>query len=136
MSTYISKSLKEKVATRANYRCEYCLVSEMVSFFTFHIEHIKSLKHGGLTVLPNLAYCCPDCNAFKGSDLGTFAENDEYLVRFFNPRKDIWDDHFELQNGCIYGQTDIGIATEKIFKFNEVERLIYRKQLIELGLYP
>jgi hypothetical protein len=81
----------------------------MVSFFTFHIEHIKSLKHGGLTVLPNLAYCCPDCNAFKGSDLGTFAENDEYLVRFFNPRKDFWDEHFELQNGCIYGQTDIGI---------------------------
>ena len=86
--------------------------------------------------MENLAYCCPDCNAFKGSDLGTFSEDDAYLVRFFNPRKDIWDEHFELQNGSIYGITEIGTATEKIFKFNEIERLIYRKQLIEFELYP
>jgi 5-methylcytosine-specific restriction endonuclease McrA len=136
MSTFISKSIKKKVAIRANFCCEYCRLSEDVSFYTFHIEHIKSIKHGGLSVLYNLAYCCPDCNFFKGTDLGTFVDGDTHLVRFFNPRKDSWAEHFDLDNGCIYGKTEIGIATERIFKFNDVERLIFRRQLITLDLYP
>jgi hypothetical protein len=136
MSAYVSKSLKEKIATRANFRCEYCLLMEAVSFFTFHIEHIKSVKHGGLSILINLAYCCPDCNYFKGTDLGTFLKGNLHLVRFFNPRIDLWEEHFELQNGSIYGITEIGKATERILKFNDVERLIFRRQLTEFGLYP
>jgi HNH endonuclease len=118
MSAYISKFLKEKVAKRARFQCEYCLISEEVSFYIFHIEHIKSVKHGGLSILQNLAYCCPDCNYFKGTDLGTFDAGDTYLVRFFNPRLDVWQEHFDFQNGGIYGKTEIGIATERIFKFN------------------
>jgi hypothetical protein len=136
MSRFVSKALKKKVAIRANFCCEYCRLAEIVSFYTFHIEHIKSIKHGGLSIFLNLAYCCPDCNFFKGTDLGTFVDSDNNLVRFFNPRKDIWEEHFELQNGSIYGITEIGIATERIFKFNDVERLIFRRQLITLDLYP
>ncbi len=41
-----------------------------------------------------------------------------------------------LQNGAIYGTTEIGKGTERIFKFNDIERLIFRRQLIELDLYP
>lgn len=136
MSNSISKPLKKKVAVRASFKCEYCLLAELVSFYTFHIDHIKSIKHGGLSILLNLAYCCPDCNFFKGSDLGTFVINDEHLTRFFNPRKDKWHDHFELQNGVIYGKTEIGVATARIFQFNNVDRLIFRQQLIGLGFYP
>jgi len=113
MSASVSKSLKKQVARRAHYRCEYCRLAESVSFFSFHIDHIKSIKHGGLTVLQNSAYCCPDCNFFKGSDIATFMPDDEHLVRFFNPRKDNWDDHFGLQDGGIYGKTDIGTSTER-----------------------
>jgi HNH endonuclease len=135
MSLVISDSLKKKVAIRANFCCEYCLLSQRASFYTFHIDHIKSLKHGGLSVLHNLAYCCPECNSFKGSDVGTFINSDDFLVRFFNPRKKSWHDHFVLQNGVIYGKTEIGLATERIFKFNDLDRLIFRRQLIALGLY-
>jgi HNH endonuclease len=127
MSTSISKSLKKKIANRAHFRCEYCLLSELVSFYTFHIDHIKSTKHGGLSILLNLAYCYPDCNYFKGSDLGTFVLNDDQLARFFNPRKDKWHDHFTVQNGAIYGKTEIGVATARIFQFNNVDRLIFRQ---------
>jgi HNH endonuclease len=136
MSTSISRSLKKRIANRAHFRCEYCLLSELVSFYTFHIDHIKSTKHGGLSILLNLAYCCPDCNFFKGSDLGTFVLNDDQLARFFNPRKDKWQDHFIVQNGAIYGKTEIGVATARIFQFNNVDRLIFRQQLIALELYP
>jgi 5-methylcytosine-specific restriction endonuclease McrA len=68
MSKRVAKSIKEKVAKRASNCCEYCLLPERVSFYKFHIEHIRSLKHGGTSNLDNLAYGCPDCNAFKGSD--------------------------------------------------------------------
>jgi HNH endonuclease len=136
MRITIPNKLKREVILRAQAQCEYCRLKEAVSLFSFHIDHIKSIKHGGLTVLANLAYCCPDCNFFKGSDLGTFLMDDEHLVRFFNPRKDNWHEHFELQEGVIYGKTEIGESTIRIFRFNDVDRIIFRQQLIMLGHYP
>ena len=136
MSRSFSNKIKLQVAQRAQFRCEYCLLSEAISFYSFHIDHIRSLKHGGTSLLQNLAYCCPDCNHFKGSDVGSFSDFEDQLVRFFNPRKDKWEEHFELDNGSIFGKTPIGIATERIFKFNNTDRIIFRRQLTVLSQYP
>jgi len=106
---------------------------ERFALFTFHIDHIISLKHGGATILENLAFACGLCNANKGTDLGTFLTDTEQLIRFFNPRKDSWREHFELLEGVIYGTTPIGEATIKMFQFNEVERILERKLLVEKG---
>lgn len=106
--------LRRETAERADFRCEYCLVREVVSFYRFHLEHIKSRKHGGATILENLAYSCPECNAHKGTDVGTFMDDDEHLIRFFNPRRDLWPEHFEIDDAGIFGTTEIGKATEKI----------------------
>ena len=132
----LSTRLKEQVARRADFCCEYCRLDELTSFYTFHVDHIKSIKHGGLTKADNLAYCCPDCNFFKGTDIATSLTDEDELIRFFNPRKDKWGEHFDLVEAAIIGKTPIGVATEKIFKFNEPERLIFRRQLMELELYP
>lgn len=136
MKGKFSKELKQEVAFRAQFCCEYCLLRDAVSFYSFHIDHIKSVKHRGLSFIENLAYSCPDCNYFKGSDIGSFYDNDELIVRFFNPRKDKWNDHFEIIEGAIFGKTEIGKVTERIFKFNESDRLIFRRQLITFSLYP
>jgi HNH endonuclease len=136
MSRFISDKIKERVAQRAEFCCEYCLLSEKVSFYTFHIDHIRSIKHGGSSLIQNLAYCCPDCNHFKGSDVGSFIDNGDSLIRFFDPRKDKWHDHFEMNNGEILGKTPIGTVTERIFKFNDLDRLIFRRQLISISRYP
>lgn len=136
MRVKISATVKKLVATRANNQCEYCHLPEQVSFYSFHIDHIKSIKHGGTSIPENLAHCCPDCNFFKGSDVGTFSSDDAYLVRFFNPRTDTWHDHFELHEGMILGKTEIGISTVRIFQLNDTERLLFRRQLIKMGLYP
>jgi hypothetical protein len=132
----VTLKVKKEIALRAGFRCEYCLLSERVSYFSFHIEHIRSIKHGGENNIENLAYCCPDCNFYKGTDVGTFVGSEFNLVRFFNPRVDTWQEHFEIQEANIYGKSEIGIATAQIFKCNEIDRLIFRKQLAELGLYP
>lgn len=136
MSQSVSNKIRKEVAARAGYRCEYCLLSEAVSFYVFQVDHIKSLKHRGLSDIDNLAYCCPDCNNFKGTDVGTFQDDDESLTRFFNPRKDVWEEHFKIQSGEIVPLTDIGKATEQIFRLNVLDRLIFRHQLAVLGQYP
>jgi|SRR6185312_2399679 len=130
----IREQLKLQIADRAHFRCEYCLLPDAVSFYNFHVDHIRSLKHGGASDISNLAYCCPDCNYCKGSDIGNVGTSGE-LVRFFNPRMDIWGEHFELINGLIVGKTAIGKVTEEILKFNEPDRLVFRRQLIQLNQY-
>ena len=133
MSRYISKVLREIVAKRAQYRCEYCQIQENRTFYKFQVDHIISVKHGGITEIDNLALACTVCNRNKGSDLGTYIDDKlEELVRFYNPRKDFWSDHFEmLDTGVIAPQTDIGKATEKILGFNHPYSVMERKYVIE-----
>jgi len=134
MSAFVTKKNREIVAQRAEFRCEYCLMPEKFSLFSFHIDHIRSIKHGGSSSLQNLAYSCGFCNGNKGTDLGTFLDDDDDpLVRFFNPRKDIWNEHFEIIEGAIHERSLIGKATIKIFRFNDVERVLERKLLLSGG---
>jgi hypothetical protein len=57
------------------------------------------------------------------------------LTRFFHPRLDKWDDHFETDNsGLISAKTDIGEATIKIFQINHPDRIIERQLLWRVGL--
>jgi HNH endonuclease len=128
MSRYISDSLKKRVIQRANGRCEYCLMGNDVSFIPHQIDHIISLKHEGLTSFDNLAYACFSCNNNKGSDVGTMLLPNKIFIRFFNPRIDIWIEHFELENGVIYAQSDIAKATIKLLKMNEIDRIIERNE--------
>lgn len=74
MSRLIPNHLRLLVAERAGYRCEYCLVPEMFLATTFHIDHIRSLKHEGRTVLQNSCFCCPHCNQNRGADIATFED--------------------------------------------------------------
>ena len=137
MSRYISDPLRQLVAERANHRCEYCLIPEANSFYNFQVDHIISLKHGGQTKEGNLAFACSLCNRSKGSDLGTVLEGESAIVRFYNPRKDKWTDHFAWEeDGLILSKTSIGGATIKIFGFNHPDSVLERKLLISAGLYP
>jgi hypothetical protein len=101
------------------------------------IDHIISIKHGGKTKAENLAYACPICNGNKGSDLGTILDQQsDKIVRFFNPRKDNWFEHFEVDNGFLLAKSDIGASTIKIFDFNREQDILYRQKLMAIGLYP
>ena len=136
MSQYISEALRNQVSIRANHRCEYCLISQDDTFHTCHIDHIISIKHGGPTIASNLAFACQFCNRNKGSDVGSFMFESQSFVRFFNPRTDVWAEHFFLEDGMIIGKTEIGKATVKILDFNTVDQVIDRKLLMESGRYP
>lgn len=136
MNRYISAELRRKIAQRADFRCEYCRLPEMAAMVKFQIEHIISLKHGGRNALENLAYACPICNSNKGTDLGTVLEDDEVIIRFFNPRKHDWQEHFEVKGSLILPKTLIGAATVKMLDFNKLERILERLELMDAGAYP
>jgi len=136
MSRYISDTWRKQIAERAGNCCEYCKLPMRYSFFPFHVDHIVSLRHGGTTVLENLALACGFCNTNKGSDLGTFLDTPKRLIPFFNPREDNWYDHFEFEGAAIVARTEIGAATIKIFELNALDRLMERQILVDAGLYP
>lgn len=136
MSSYVSEELRRLVTNRAERLCEYCLIHEDDAFFGCEVDHIVSLKHSGPTEAMNLAYACSFCNRNKGSDIASVAEITGELVRFFNPRIDLWSEHFRLDGSLIEPLTNIGEATARILKFNEIERVLERQTLIAIGWYP
>ena len=91
----LPQRVRDLVAQRADFRCEYCLLAEADSYFAHEVDHIISRKHGGSDELHNLAYACIACNRYKGTDIGSLALSERF-VRFFNPRADKWGKHFKL----------------------------------------
>ncbi len=134
--TAVSRELRQQVAERADHLCEYCLIPESDTFFGCHVDHIISVKHGGLTTIDNLAYACVVCNRQKGSDLGSIDWETRNLIRFFNPRTDRWSDHFYLQEARIISRTPIGAVTARILSFNSDSQVIERQTLIDEARYP
>ena len=130
MSHYIPERLRKLVAKRALYLCEYCHLHESDAYYSHQIEHIISRKHGGTTLLDNLAYSCSHCNSNKGTDLSTMLLPDKTLVGLFNPREHVWEEHFEIIECVFYHKSLIGEATIKVLKLNDVDRIIERKLLL------
>ena len=136
MSRYISDALRKQVEDRADNICEYCLIPIEETYFGGEIDHIVGIKHDGETILGNLALACQPCNRNKGSDLGSNSATTKILTRFYNPRIDVWTEHFQINEDAeIIPLTEIGEVTVRIFKFNEFERVLERQGLIELGLW-
>ena len=137
-TTYINAELRRIVIARAEGLCEYCLIHEDDTFFGCHIDHIVSEKHGGPTQADNLSYACLFCNLHKGSDVATFVPGTQTLVRFFNPRRDRWNEHFLLDSDGItlLPLTEIGEATLRVLGFNREDRLLERQALRSVGRYP
>ncbi len=136
MSSYISDDLRQLVAMRAAFLCEYCLIHEIGTNYGCQVDHIISLKHDGSTTPENLAYACVFCNRHKGTDVGSVVWPTQQFIRFFNPRIDWWADHFKLDGVLIRPLTDIGKATAQIFGFNHSGRVLERQVLMAIGKYP
>jgi len=136
MKKRLSPQVRQAVSDRAKGSCEYCQIHQDDLFLAFEIDHIISVKHGGGDEFENLAWACPHCNHHKGSDISTFLVNYDDLSPLFNPRKQKWEDHFQVVEGEITAKTREGSATIKLLRLNEPERLIHRRLLMEVGRYP
>lgn len=136
MPDMVSPDLRQLVLTRAANCCEYCLIDRADSPDKMEMDHLIARKHGGQSVAENLALACLRCNRSKGSDLTAIDPETQRVVPLFNPRAQLWPDHFGLSGALIVGLTPTGRATVALLKFNLVARVDSRRLLTQAGLFP
>lgn len=132
--TYVSAALRREVMERAGSRCEYCLLPAEVAFYPHEVDHVIAEKHGGVTDIDNLAFACWRCNRQKGSDLTSFDPQTQKLSPLFNPRTQIWSEHFAYEGERITGLTPEGRTTVTLLRLNSEDRLIERLRGGGVGL--
>jgi hypothetical protein len=132
----ISESLRRLVKERAQNNCEYYLIPQRAKLFSFEVDHIIAEKHRGATNEQNLCLSCMDCNRHKGSDFASFDPLDNTIALLFNPRRDVWAEHFVLDGAIIKPLTPQGRVTVFLLQLNDPERLLERLELIDAESYP
>lgn len=125
---------KHLVRQRAHNRCEYCGIDQRhYPDFTFHIEHVVARQHRGSEDVTNLALACHLCNRKKGPNLSGIDPDTGELTRLFNPRTDVWGEHFRLEpSGFIIGFTPIGRTTAYVLGMNSDVRMQIRLRIAQL----
>lgn len=93
------------------------------------------MQHGGQSLLENLAYACIHCNRLKRPNIATLDQTGQES-RLFGPRHQDWSDHFGLNGAVIEPVTDIGEATVRLLKINDILRVQKRLLLQQAGVYP
>lgn len=135
MSSPIALSLRKRVVERARGICEYCLLPQSLALHSHEPDHIVPVQHGGISDQENLALSCMRCNRFKGPNVGSFDPDTGELVPFFNPRKQKWSEHFIIDEGRIIPLTAHARVTVIILRFNDEDRVLERRSMIEAGLF-
>lgn len=134
MSSGISKNLRQRVAVRSGQRCEYCRIVQTLLQHKHEPDHIRARQHGGQTVFENLALACMWCNRRKGPNIASFDPLTGQLVLLFNPRTQLWHEHFEWDGAVIRPLTAEARVTINLLGINDEERLADRQMLLDVGL--
>ncbi|MCE7985662.1 MAG: HNH endonuclease [Caldilinea sp. CFX5] len=135
---YVSPAVRQVVAIRAGYCCEYCQSAERVTSGPMHVEHILPTAKGGVTDPDNLAYPCARCNLHKGMRTAFHDPVSGRSTPLFNPRFQVWSDHF-LWSGDktrILGLTPSGRATIVALQMNDPVIVMSRSLWVSLGIHP
>jgi hypothetical protein len=103
---------------------------------TFHVEHIVPRSRGGYSILENLAWACPGCNLCKSNRVEAHDPRTGRLVPLFNPRVDLWRDHFQWVEYRVVPLTPIGRATVAALDLNHPRRIRIRQAEETFGLFP
>ena len=141
MRRTISSEMRQHIAERANYCCEYCHAPSFLALAvvtSFEIEHIIPKSKAGADEESNLAFSCPRCNRLKSNRTTATDHQTKSVVSLFNPRQQRWHEHFaHSEDGMqIIGLTPEGRATAEILRFNDTRVIRARRAWVILSLYP
>jgi hypothetical protein len=134
--TTIPASLRRFVTQGADNRCEYCGISQIGQVATFHIDHIIPVVAGGETSAENLALACVSCSLRKGARQKLEDSQTGEMTSIFNPRQQIWKEHFSWNGVEIFGLTVTGRATIEALDLNRATMLAIRAEEDLLGRHP
>jgi hypothetical protein len=124
----VSAADRMSVRRRADERCEYCrLAQSELALVAFQIEHVIARQHGGSDDQSNSCLACHWCNLHKGPNIASL--DGAQLVPLFNPRTQVWSEHFMCQGERIIGLTSVGRVTVQLLNMNDPDRLELRRFL-------
>ncbi len=137
-SAYVPRALRRRVSQQARYRCGYCQTQEELIGMPLEIEHLIPRSMGGPTREENLWLACSFCNEHKGTRVVAEDPESGHVVRLFNPRYQLWNDHFEWQESGlrIAGRTAIGRATVNALQLDRAHLVRARRVWIRFGRHP
>ena len=127
--------LEELVWRRAERRCEYCHFPAAFAEVPFQLDHIVARQHGGTDEPDNLCLACCFCNRYKGPNLSGVDSVTRQVVRVFDPRLQVWAEHFRWDGAVLAGQTDIGRATIRTLNINRPDAIAVHRLLMAEGLF-
>lgn len=129
----MNAALRQRVAKRAEGRCEYCRYPGAFSLIPHQLDHVVPRQHGGDDTEDNLAFCCAACNRVKGPNLASVDPDTRKIAPLYNPRVQTWVEHFQLDDVSILGVTPEGRATVALLRLNDDRRLRERRALLNRG---
>jgi HNH endonuclease len=135
----IPREIERQVRMDARNRCGYCLSPQHLVMARLEIEHIIPLLKGGPNAISNLWLACPFCNGHKAAKTHATDPSTGVLVPLFNPRTQVWSEHFAwIDSGLlIQGTTPIGRATVVALQLStDPDALTVRSYWILAGWHP
>jgi 5-methylcytosine-specific restriction endonuclease McrA len=102
---HMPAKLRRLVIRRSNEQCEYCRLAQAGQEATFQIDHVIPIASGGQTVVNNLALACVSCSLRKGARLRAVDPQTGHEAFLYNPRRELWSEHFEWQGVRLIGLT-------------------------------
>jgi len=121
----ISAQLQTQIRQAARYLCEYCHTDERWQYVAFTVDHVIPVQAGGANTLDNYALACFHCNRRKADKTTVLDTETGQLVALFNPRQQLWADHFSWSADGLFivPLTAIGQVTVNLLELNR-ERVI------------
>src|SRR5262245_4470533 len=132
----ISTSLRNEVVDRAGNRCEYCGLSQLGQEAAFHVDHVQPRAGGGPTAIENLALACVSCSLRKWAKESAPDPDSGEQVLLFNPRTQVWAEHFQWEGVRVVALTAIGRATAEALSLNRPFILAIRAEEEARGRHP
>jgi hypothetical protein len=126
---------RKQVYERAGGICEYCRTNEANTGIGMQVDHID--PQGGDRV-DNLCLACANCNGSKHKAVMARDPTTQTLVPLFNPRTQVWTEHFEWADGStrMHGKTPTGRATIERLQVNRPMMVSARLRWVESGYHP
>ena len=101
------------------------------------MDHVIPARDGGPTTFENLSLACVSCSLRKGARTHAADPHSSRIVRIFNPRVQLFGDHFEARrSGLLVGRTPEGRATVIRLKMNRPIAVEIRREEIARRAYP
>jgi hypothetical protein len=136
--TTIPPALRHRISELDKHRCAYCQTQVIIVGSPLTVDHIIPEALGGLTEESNLCLACRPCNEYKGSQTHGIDPDTNEKVSLFNPRLQIWVEHFTWDNNAVFviGLTSVGRATIASLQMNNDYIINSRRRWVAVGWHP